>query len=64
MTTMKVPCPASGCTYSTPEVDAQTALALLAMHKEIDHPTTGGGEDRTKAMKPENPRGDCAKLSN
>ena len=54
MTTMKIPCPVSGSAFSTPEADAQTALALLAMHERGVHPTTGGGgEERTKVMKPE-----------
>ena len=55
MATIKLKCPAGGpCTYVTEEVDAQTALALLAMNERAAHPTTGGGEERTKVMKPEN----------
>ena len=54
MATVKLTCPAGGpCNYVTEEVDAQTALALLTMHERTAHPTVGGGEERTKVMKPE-----------
>ena len=41
------------CTYVTENVDPQTALALLMMHRELSHLSTGGGEERTKVIKPE-----------
>ena len=34
----RLPCPGSQCDYVTEEMDIQDAMAMLNMHKEIDHP--------------------------
>ena len=51
--TMRLSCPAGApCAYVTEEVELQTAMALLAMHKEIAHPATAPAQ-RQNSCKPE-----------
>ena len=50
---MRLPCPGTQCNYVTEEVDIQAALALLTMHKEIDHPGNSPATPQSSSRKPE-----------
>ena len=49
----RLPCPGTQCGYVTEELDIQDAMAMLAMHKEIDHPAANPATPHTSSRKPE-----------